>query len=152
MVLNDGSLRRRQAISASGLTIVSVPGCTSLLSGNNDGNDSDNGGDNPAEEIIAGPDGSWSFEPDEVTISVNDTVEWYFDSSNHNITSHPDAYEDNKNPDGAEPFTSYEGNDHMGGLVPAGETFEHTFEVSGEYVYCCTPHIPQMVGTIYVER
>lgn len=111
----------------------------------------DDDGDADEHEVIAGPDGDWRFEPEDITISVGDTVTWYFDSGGHNVTSHPDAAAECENPEGAEPFTSYEGDDHYA-VVDEGEEFEHTFEVPGEYVYVCTPHIPQMTGTILVEE
>ncbi|PSP84625.1 halocyanin [Halobacteriales archaeon QS_1_68_17] len=40
-----------------------------------------------------------------------------------------------------------------GGGLDGGETYEHTFEVPGEYQYFCIPHEPGgMVGTIVVAE
>lgn len=48
--------------------------------------------------VVAGPDGAWRFEPAEVTIGLGEAVDWYFDSPGHNVTSHPDASDKNRNP------------------------------------------------------
>ncbi|WIV66334.1 cupredoxin domain-containing protein [Natrialbaceae archaeon AArc-T1-2] len=108
----------------------------------------DDGGDE--NRVIVAPDGDWTFEPEELTISVGETLTWYFDEEGHNVSSHPDASDVNENPDDAEPFASYEGEDHFD-LDEPGTEFEHTFEVPGEYTYVCTPHDGSMVGTITVE-
>ena len=58
-----------------------------------------------------------------------------------------------RGPLAADPFASY-GPDESPRetLVPRGETYDHTFEVPGQYVYVCVPHISQgMMGTIRVE-
>lgn len=101
--------------------------------------------------VIAGPDGAWRFDPEDLTVSVGDTVTWYFDSPSHNVTSHPDAASETENPDGAEPFMSYDSDNHLM-VNEQGTEFEHTFEVPGEYVYVCTPHVPAMTGTVVVEE
>ncbi|MFC7135955.1 plastocyanin/azurin family copper-binding protein [Halobaculum litoreum] len=55
-------------------------------------------------------------------------------------------------PGGAEPFASYEGEQHFA-ILPPGATFEHTFTVPGEYVYVCVPHAGQgMIGTVRVSE
>jgi plastocyanin len=114
-----------------------------------DAEDDDNGGGE--NEVIVAPDGDWSFDPEEITVSVGDTVTWYFEAPGHNVTSHPDASDQNENPDDAEPFTSYEGDNHSS-LDEEGTEFEHTFETPGEYTYVCEPHDGSMIGTVIVEE
>jgi len=106
----------------------------------------------PDADVIAGPDRDYVFDPADLTVSVSDTVTWGFASAAHNVSCQPDDDERVALPDEADPFASY-GPDESpdGALVPRGETYEHTFEVAGEYTYVCIPHASQgMVGTIHV--
>jgi plastocyanin len=52
----------------------------------------------------------------------------------HNVSCDPDNPFgiEHALPEGAEPFNS--------GSVNPGDTFEHTFDVAGEYLYSCTLH------------
>lgn len=104
-------------------------------------------------DVIAGPEGKLVFEPTELTVSVGETVTWGFASSGHNVGCRPTDSDEVRLPTNAEPFASY-GSDESPrrSLVPRGETYEHSFDVAGQYVYACIPHVPQgMVGTINVE-
>ncbi|MFC3478596.1 plastocyanin/azurin family copper-binding protein [Halobacterium litoreum] len=102
-------------------------------------------------DVDAGPEGRLRFDPEDVDIALGDTVRWTFRSPGHNVTSLPGASEKCRNPEGAEPFASYEGDAHFS-INDVGEVFEHTFEVAGEYVYVCAPHAGQgMVGTVTVS-
>lgn len=104
-------------------------------------------------DVTAGPDGNAVFEPAALTVTVGDTVTWGFASAGHNVSCRPGDSEKAELPDDAEPFASY-GPDEppQGTLVPRGDTYEHTFDVAGEYVYVCVPHVSRgMVGTIRVE-
>ena len=100
------------------------------------------------------------FDPDEVTVSVGETVVWEnVGSVGHSVT----AYED-EIPDGAEYFASggfdsesaardaYSAGDPESGVVPGGESYEHTFETAGTYAYFCIPHEGTMTGTVEVEE
>jgi len=101
------------------------------------------------------------FDPDQLTISVDETVVWEtVGSVGHSVT----AYED-EIPDGADYFASggfdteqaardaYAPGDTDAGDVPAGESYEHTFETAGTYEYFCIPHEASgMLGTIQVEE
>jgi plastocyanin len=95
------------------------------------------------------------FDPDELTIAPGDTVVWEnVGTIGHSVT----AYEE-EIPEDAEFFAS-------GGLeseqaardsypsegdVPGGESYQHSFEVEGEYGYFCIPHeAVGMVGTLTV--
>ncbi len=103
-------------------------------------------------EVAVGPEKRLRYEPEEVEIGVGDTVLWTFESVGHNVTSKPGASEKCKNPEGAEPFASYEGTNHHA-VLDVGETYEHEFTVPGEYVYVCAPHAGQgMVGTVTVTE
>ncbi|WP_440991985.1 plastocyanin/azurin family copper-binding protein [Haloarchaeobius baliensis] len=103
-------------------------------------------------DVAAGPEGRLRFVPETVEILVGETVRWTFESAGHNVTSLPGASEKVRNPEGAEPFASYEGTQHFA-INDVGTTFEHTFDVPGEYVYVCAPHAGQgMVGTVIVSE
>jgi len=104
-------------------------------------------------DVIVAPDNEYIFAPDEVTVSVGETVRWGFANSGHNLSCRPEDADAVVLPDGAEPFASFGADQDPGAsLVPRGETYEHTFEVAGQYTYVCIPHVDNgMVGTIYVE-
>lgn len=107
----------------------------------------------PDADVIAGPDGRNVFEPGELTVPVGETVTWGFPIGGHNVCCRPDDSDEVALPDGVEPYASY-GPDESPerSVVPRGETYEHTFEVPGTYVYVCIPHVSQgMVGTIHVN-
>lgn len=107
----------------------------------------------PDADVIAGPGGYSRFDPEELTVPVGDTVTWGFASGEHNVSCRPGDSDAVELPDGAEPFASY-GPDESPrrSRVPRGETYEHTFDVSGRYVYVCIPHVHDgMVGTVHVE-
>ena len=103
-------------------------------------------------EVAVGPEGRLRFVPETVEISVGDTVRWTFESAGHNVTTKPGASEKISIPEDAEPFASYEGDAHYS-INEVGTTFEHAFEVPGEYVYVCEPHAGQgMIGTVVVSE
>jgi len=122
--------RRAFGIAVGSLTTVAVAGCL--------GDDDGDGGDEP--DVMAGTDDSpLAFVPDEITVSVGDTVTWEWGTDNHNI-----AVRDQ--PDGAdwpgEPETHN-----------SGHTYSYTFEVAGTYEYVCEPHEANgMEGTVIVEE
>ncbi len=102
--------------------------------------------------VAAGPERRLRFDPEEIEISTGTTVVWTFESTGHNVTSKPGASDKCQNPEGAEPFASYEGSSHFEVEEP-GTTYEHEFTVPGEYVYVCAPHEGQgMVGDITVTE
>jgi len=114
--------------------------------------DSGGGGGSDEVTVAVGPDKKLRFEPEDVEIPVGGTVHWEFESEGHNVTSLPGASDKCENPEGAEPFASYDGNNHFS-VDDVGETFSHTFEVAGKYTYVCAPHAGQgMVGTVTVTE
>jgi plastocyanin len=107
----------------------------------------------PEADVIAAPDNEFVFEPDELTVTVGETVRWGFASGGHNLSRRPEDADEVLLPDSAEPFASYDPDqDPEVTLVSRGGTHEHTFEVAGQYTYVCIPHADAgMVGTINVE-
>jgi plastocyanin len=102
--------------------------------------------------VAAGPDGRFVFAPEEVEVSVGDTVVWEFKSPNHNVSAVPQDSEEVSIPSGATPFASYESG-NLYSVVDEGGTYEHTFETPGEYTYVCIPHVASgMVGTVTVTE
>lgn len=107
----------------------------------------------PDADVIAGPNGRNIFDPGGLTVSVGETVTWGFPIGGHNVCCRPDDSDEVALPEGVEPFASYDPDESAErSVVPRGNTYEHTFEAPGKYVYVCIPHVSQgMVGTIQVE-
>jgi plastocyanin len=118
--------------------------------GSGDGGGGSGGGDNT---VAVSPDGGFAFAPEELTVSVGDTVTWDFQAPTHNVSAWPEMHDDISIPDGAEGFGTMEQGGDGFATVSEGETFEHTFETAGEYTYVCVPHTASgMIGTIVVEE
>jgi plastocyanin len=116
------------------------------------------GGSGASQDYDVGM-GAATFEPARIEVSVDETVVWMNTNSRaHTVT----AYEAGI-PEDAEYFASggydseeaarngYQPGNPDSGDIPAGESYEHTFEVTGTYEYFCIPHESTMVGTIVVE-
>jgi plastocyanin len=87
------------------------------------------------------------FQPASLTIPKGSTVTWKNTSQmEHTVTADPAKAAkkgDAALPDGATPFDS--------GMIGAGQSYSHTFDVPGTYKYLCIPHeMLGMVGTITV--
>jgi len=114
------------------------------------GGDGGSGGDNT---VAVSPDGELAFAPEELTVSVGDTVTWEFEAPSHNVDAWPEHQDQISIPDGAEGFGTMPQDGDPYATVDEGETFEHTFETAGEFTYVCVPHAASgMVGTIVVEE
>jgi plastocyanin len=95
------------------------------------------------------------FEPETVTISTGDTVQWRNDGNVAHIVT---AYE-SELPNGADYFASGGFRSEQAarknlsdGLVDPGEQFEHTFDTAGVCQYYCIPHESAgMTGSVQVE-
>jgi plastocyanin len=90
-----------------------------------------------------------AFQPRLITIKVGQSIEWEnVGNEVHHATSDPSLAikpVEVTNPPGAEPFDS--------GFLRPGETFTHTFSISGEYRYACVVHEAKgMIGTIVVVK
>jgi plastocyanin len=104
-------------------------------------------------DVIAGPDGRLEFDPAELVVEPGATVQWFFDSSGHNVSGRPADSEEVRLPEGAEAFASYGPEESPRSLVPRGETFDHTFDVPGTHTYVCIPHLGAgMIGRVVVEN
>ena len=90
--------------------------------------------------VTVGPNGDLVFDPETVYIQPGATVEWVWDSPNHNVHAQ-------EVPEGAEwnVQTPIQGPE---------ATYSYTFEgPTGEYNYQCDPHANQgMVGTVVVNE
>ena len=130
---------RRAALAAAAGALGSLAGCT-------------DGPSFPDADVLAGPGRRLTFEPADLTVAVGDTVRWGFPSSGHNVCGRPSDANTASLPDDGAPFGSYGPEESPGRrLVPRGETYEHTFETPGEFVYVCYPHRQSgMRGTVRV--
>jgi plastocyanin len=98
-----------------------------------------------------------AFRPQQITVEPGTTLTWLNTSKQgHTVTAYGGQL-----PEGAEFFASGDfeseqdardawGNSNRGTLFE-GQSYEHTFEVEGEYPYFCIPHERGgMVGTVVV--
>jgi plastocyanin len=101
-----------------------------------------------------------SFRPEELTVEAGTTVEW-FNTSNHSHTvtafqgSYPDgaAYWATGGFDSEEAAIDDWNSRSQEGKLEPGDSYEHTFEIPGNYEYFCIPHLDaDMVGTVVVEE
>lgn len=131
---------RRSFLGGLSLALVGLGGCGGP------------GGDaEPDADVVVGPDSRLAYEPAELTVPAGTTVTWVFDSSGHNVSCVPAHAASASLPDGAAPFSSYEG-DEKHRTSSRGETFVHAFEVPGTYEYVCIPHESAgMTGRVVVE-
>lgn len=142
-------LDRRSMLHTAGVVATALlAGCSSGASPN----DTDDGGDDVAATVSAGPGGALAFEPKTVTIERGETVTWTFDSPNHNVSCWPAHGDEIAVPEGADGFGTMDADGDEFSIVEKGETFSHTFETAGTYEYVCVPHVSaEMVGTVEVE-
>ncbi|MDS0243889.1 MULTISPECIES: plastocyanin/azurin family copper-binding protein [unclassified Haloferax] len=136
-------MNRRQILKLSGSALVAtaIAGCSSNT--------------NPDGTRRVSMNEDFAFDPKTLTVSAGTTVRWVNDSDvGHTVT----AYED-RIPTQAVYFASggFESersarNDVSGGLLATGDTYEHTFDITGTYEYVCIPHESSgMTGTVAVE-
>lgn len=138
---------KRVGSLAAGGSILGLAGCIS------DPDVTKTGSTPEGNTVLAGPNQELVFEPEEITVSVGDSVTWSFESPGHNVSAYPDHHDSISIPDQAEPFGTEGVADDKFATVPEGETFEHTFDVAGEYDYACIPHVSSgMQGTVVVEE
>jgi plastocyanin len=103
--------------------------------------------------------GAKEFRPTTLEVEVGTTVTWLnTNKQGHTVTADEDGL-----PDGAAFFASggYDSEERAreawanstGGTLFEGQTFEHTFEVPGEYPYICIPHERGgMAGSVVVTE
>jgi plastocyanin len=101
------------------------------------------GGGGGSQEVIVGPGGSLVYDPAELTIAPGTTVNFVWESDNHNIVVE-------SQPDGA----GWEGT--KGGASKTyntGHEYSYTFETTGTYEYFCQPHkAAGMAASITVQE
>jgi plastocyanin len=168
---------RRTVLRYGGAAVVGVglAGCSTETQSSSSGGSTDSAGSSegtatPTETSgDSGGDsgGEWTetstvemtdkltYAPKKIRVSAGTTVTW---ENTGNIGHTVTAYED-EIPDGATYFASggfdslqaaKDGYSDGEGNIPAGESYEHTFETKGTYKYYCIPHeMNGMVG--YVE-
>ena len=178
MSMTSYDLSRRQVLRFAGAAAAAgtIAGCSaapgsSSDSGGGSGGDSD-GEQTPTPTSDDGSEsagGEWTktdtvdmndelaYAPKQVQVEAGTTVTFEnVGSIGHTVT----AYED-EIPDGATYFASGEFESEQAakdgyssgqeGNVPAGESWEHTFETTGTYEYYCIPHeMNGMVGSVKV--
>lgn len=136
-------MNRRQVLRLCGATLAATASAGCSATGESDG----------AKRVSMTDD--FGFDPKQVTISVGTTVRWTNDSEvRHTATAY-----DGRIPSDAAYFASggfkserAARNDISGGLIAAGDTYEHTFEIAGSYEYVCIPHESSgMTGTVVVK-
>ena len=133
-------------------TTTTTEEATTTTEGGDGTTTTESGGGGGQNVVAAGPNQELVFEPEEITVSTGDTVTWEFQSPNHNVSAYPDMHERISIPDGADGFGSMPADGDRFETEPEGETFEHTFETTGEFTYVCVPHAAaDMVGTVVVE-
>jgi plastocyanin len=94
-----------------------------------------------SKTVTVGPGGSLVFEPEDLTVEVGTTVNFVWDSDNHNIVV--DSQPEGANWEGTEggASTTYD----------TGHEYSFTFETTGTYEYACEPHRSAgMLGTVEV--
>ncbi|MDX1747359.1 MAG: plastocyanin/azurin family copper-binding protein, partial [Halobacteriales archaeon] len=157
----------RTASVATGGTATAV-GASSTAAAQ-EGTETSSGTTTPAGTATAGEGGGGGethtvdmtdqlvFEPEDITIEPGDTVVWEnVGAVGHSVT----AYEE-EIPDGATYWASGGFDSEQAardsypseGNIPGGESYEHTFETTGEHAYFCIPHeTVEMVGTVTVQE
>src|SRR5947199_6818775 len=95
-------------------------------------------------DVQVGP--GTSFSPNEVNISVGDTVRWTWASSGHSVTSGQPCQADSQ-------FCSPDDMNCASGILSnQGTVYTHTFAQSGAYSYFCAAHcFSGMTGVVNVS-
>lgn len=99
---------------------------------------------NPSGTIVeVGPNGSFAYSSNDVTVHQNETVKWVWKGNNHTVTS-GDGTADNL-------FCS-PSNTNCGVASPSntGATYSHTFDTVGTFKYFCGIHGSFMSGVVRV--
>ncbi|WP_323674895.1 plastocyanin/azurin family copper-binding protein [Halorubellus sp. PRR65] len=123
----DTPVSRRQFMTAvTGAAATGAAGTAAAQEGTEGG-----GGGGATEEVVVGPGGSLVYEPADLEIAVGTTVNFVWDSDNHNIVV--DSQPEGANWEGTEGPASKTYN--------SGHEYSHTFDTTGEYDYYCQPHV-----------
>lgn len=128
---------RRRFLQGAAVGGLGVSGCVTTSPGKE------------AADVVAGPDARLTFDPETLTVPAGEPVAWFFDSNDHNVSCVPAHSDVVSLPSGADPFSSYPG-DETHRTVSRGGTYSHTPETPGTYRYVCIPHAPTMWGELHV--
>jgi len=99
-----------------------------------------------------------AFEPEELTVSVGDTVAFAHRAGEpHSVTAREDGIPGDADYWASGGFDSEsaanEGWENGQGAVQSGQSYVHTFQTAGEHAYYCIPHeMAGMEGTVVVEE
>ncbi|WP_233514299.1 plastocyanin/azurin family copper-binding protein [Haloferax sp. Atlit-16N] len=128
-------------LSGSTLVATAIAGCSS--------------NSNPDGTTRVSMNEDFAFDPKTLTVRAGTTVRWENDSDvGHTVTAYGDRIPTESTYFASGGFESERAarNDVSGGLLATGETYEHTFNVTGTYEYVCIPHESSgMTGTVTVE-
>ncbi len=143
------------------LAAIALTGALAACGGDDDAGDGRRAATEPTATVtataerddVAGPvvvemTDALKFEPQEITVSVGDRVQWRnIGNIAHTVTTDPSKVAD---PDGVSVPTGVEPWDS--GLLGADATFSRRFRKAGTYEYVCIPHEgARMVGTVVVQ-
>jgi len=121
----DTPVSRRQFMTAVGGAAAAGAAGTAAAQ------EEDGGGGGATREVVVGPGGSLVYEPADLEIAVGTTVNFVWESDNHNIVV-------DSQPDGA----GWEGTEGGASVTyDTGHEYSHTFETTGTYDYFCQPHV-----------
>jgi plastocyanin len=100
----------------------------------------------PVSTVLVGPSGDHAFLPASLTVPLGTTVEWFWESDGHTVTSGPGGVADGE-------FCSPDDTGCTSAPTSlAGTTYRHTFTKRGTFPYFCVPHYSVgMKGTITVN-
>ena len=132
--------RRGFLRATAGATAIGATGTAAAQETTQSGDSGGGGGG--SETVDVGPGGNYTFVPgtdEPLTIAPGTTVEFVWQSDNHNIVV--DSQPDGANWGGHEPIEN------------TGFTYTHTFDTVGTYEYFCQPHQALgMSATIEVQE
>ena len=124
----DTPVSRRQFMTAvTGAAAAGAAGNAAAQEGTEGGG----GGGGATEEVIVGPGGSLVYEPADLEIAVGTTVNFVWESDNHNIVV--ENQPDDANWEGTEGPASK--------TYDTGHEYSFTFNTTGDYDYFCQPHV-----------
>lgn len=134
-------MRRRGALRLGGVGLVALAGCSSA-------------GGSPETRRVS-MTGDFAYDPERLTVGLGTTVRWVNDDDvGHSVTAYGDGIPSDATYFASGGFDAERAarDDISGGLITAGDTYEHTFVTAGSYDYFCVPHEGSgMTGRVVVR-
>jgi len=134
-------MRRRDALRFGGVGLVAIAGCSSA------------GGSADTTRVSMTDD--FAYDPARITVAPGTTLRWVNDDDvSHTVTAYGDEIPADATYFASGGFESERAarNDIAGGLIAAGDAYEHVVEVVGTYDYFCVPHEGSgMTGRVVVD-